>query len=587
LKHTISKLTIKNFRSCINAEFKFSAYTPLVGYNNAGKSNILSALQWLLKKSTLAEKDFNDQKLPVEVIAEVTGLTADLLNKMPSHQKTALEKFIINETLIIRRVQDSPSTKTTDIKLTVWDGTTSEWSKNPNGLDVAISSILPDPIRIGAMENAAEDASKAKTNTTIGKLLAEFLNPVKTAHKEELDKHLSEVQKRISADGDQRFSELSFIDDSVNRKIDDLFPGMSIKLHFETPSFDDLIKAGTIKVYEGKSVARDFSSYGHGAQRTIQITLIQYLSEIKRTQPSNSNTTTLLLIDEPELYLHPFAIEQVREALVSLSNNDYQVVISTHSAQMITYEQARNTLLIRKCNQIGTYARERLIDAIQKLVPNSVAQMEYLFSLSNSVKILFAENVILTEGVTELRLLPEIYKIITSRTMGQDKCALISVGGVDNILKSMEILKAMDIPTKAIVDLDFCTKKQSYSLVENEDIKKIMQVFLKLEVEGKITLHPENRLPTKSNGVVSPARAYEILAHEKEAIEPIKSIHEKMKDHNIWIWKDGAIEVYTGTTRKDEKSLARYKNKIMSNGLVHTTQKYQGILDLIEWLKSK
>jgi predicted ATP-dependent endonuclease of OLD family len=339
LKHTISKLTIKNFRSCINAEFKFSAYTPLVGYNNAGKSNILSALQWLLKKSTLSEKDFNDQKLPVEVIGEVTGLAADLLDKMPSNQKIALEKFIVNETLIIRRLQDSPTTKATDIKLTVWDEAISDWSKNPTGLDNAISSILPDPIRIGAMENAAEDASKARANTTIGKLLAEFLNPVKSAHKEELDKHLSEVQQRISADGDCRFSELSSIDDSVNKKIDDLFPGMSIKLHFDIPSFDDLIKAGTIKVYEGQNVARDFSSYGHGAQRSIQIALIQYLAEIKRVHASNITTTTLLLIDEPELYLHPFAIEQVREALLALSKSGYQVIISTHSAQMVTSER--------------------------------------------------------------------------------------------------------------------------------------------------------------------------------------------------------------------------------------------------------
>jgi predicted ATP-dependent endonuclease of OLD family len=39
--------------------------------------------------------------------------------------------------------------------------------------------------------------------------------------------------------------------------------------------------------------------------------LVQYLAEIKR-QNNQQISTTLLLIDEPELYLHPFAIEQVR-----------------------------------------------------------------------------------------------------------------------------------------------------------------------------------------------------------------------------------------------------------------------------------
>ena len=228
-------------------------------------------------------------------------MTSELLDKLPVNQKSAIEKFIVNEALIIRRLQDSPNTKAADIRLTVWDKVNSEWSKNPTGLDNAISSILPDPIRIGAMENAAEDASKARATTTLGKLLAEFLSPVKNGHQLEINTHLLEVKKRISADGEERFSELSSIDDSVNKKIDDLFPGMSIKLHLDTPSFDDLIKAGTIRVYEGGNIGRDFSSYGHGAQRSIQIALIQYLAEIKRIQASNITTTTLLLIDEPEL----------------------------------------------------------------------------------------------------------------------------------------------------------------------------------------------------------------------------------------------------------------------------------------------
>ncbi|HBO73009.1 MAG TPA: OLD family endonuclease, partial [Acinetobacter sp.] len=193
------------------------------------------------------------------------------------------------------------------------------------------------------MENAVEDASKAKTTTTIGKLLAEFLQPVKASHEAELNQHLAEIISRISCNGSQRFSELTTIDQGVNQKVGDLFPGMSVKLHFETPSIDDLIKAGTLKVFEGQGCDRDFSSYGHGAQRSIQMALVQYLAEIKR-QNNQQISTTLLLIDEPELYLHPFAIEQVREALIALSQNGYQVIISTHSAQMITAESAEKTL---------------------------------------------------------------------------------------------------------------------------------------------------------------------------------------------------------------------------------------------------
>lgn len=84
--------------------------------------------------------------------------------------------------------------------------------------------------------------------------------------------------------------------------------------------------------------------------------------------------------------------------MVALSLSGYQVVISTHSAQMITPELAEHTLLIRKSDVLGSHSRLRLADAIQTVVPNSTHQMEQLFNLAHSSQLLFAENVVLTEG---------------------------------------------------------------------------------------------------------------------------------------------------------------------------------------------
>lgn len=73
MSHKISIVEIKNYKSIVNAELKLSSFTPLVGYNNAGKSNCLSAIQWILKKSSLSDKDFFDTSQPVEVIATING----------------------------------------------------------------------------------------------------------------------------------------------------------------------------------------------------------------------------------------------------------------------------------------------------------------------------------------------------------------------------------------------------------------------------------------------------------------------------------------------------------------------------------
>lgn len=586
MSHKISSVEIKNYKSIVNAELKLSSFTPLVGYNNAGKSNCLSAIQWILKKSSLSNKDFFDTSQPVEVIATINGVSQALLNLMPGRQKSSIENYVQNETLKIRRVQETPNAKVAEIRISVWDGSTNDWAINPTGLDNALTVLLPEPIRIGAMENAAEDASKAKTSTTIGKLLGEFLVPVKTAHEADLNQHLNEVGRRISSDGDMRFSELSIIDQNVNSKVNDLFPGMSVKLHFDTPKIDDLIKAGTLKVFEGAGDGRDFSSYGHGAQRSIQMALVQYLAEIKRSNNS-SDSTTLLLIDEPELYLHPFAIEQIREALVALSLSGYQVLISTHSAQMITPELAEHTLLIRKSDVLGTHSRLRLADAIQSVVPKSTHQMEQLFNLAHSSQLLFAENVVLTEGKTELRLLPFLFKKIANLTMGQEKHALVAQSGVNDTKKSLEILMAMDLPSKAICDLDYCftgAVRDGFLLSTDQDLLSLKALLPNLCQSHGVTLNG-NGLP-KNNNTITAAEAFEVLANDQAAIPLIESLHTKMKAQHIWVWKKGAIEAHIGTPNKTESAWAQFKSDVMTNGLSQTCSDHQSLLDLVEWLRN-
>lgn len=585
MSHKLSEVRIKNFRSCIDTELKLSGYTPLIGYNNAGKSNALTAIQWLLRKKSLDAKDFFDQALSVEVIGVIEGISQDFLDQMLPNHRSSIQSYITDEKLKIRRVQATPNAKVGTINISVWNDADQDWVPNPNGIDNALKSLLPEPIRIGAMENAAEDASKAKSTTTIGKLLAEFLAPVKTAHEAELAGHLGEVSRRISSDGDMRFGELAVIDQNVNQKIDDLFPGMSLKLHFDTPTIDELIKSGSIKVYENQNQGRDFSSYGHGAQRSIQMALVQYLAEVKRGT-GGQLSTMILLIDEPELYLHPFAVEQIRQALLALSESGYQVIISTHSAQMITSEQAKCSLLIRKSNQRGTYARIRLADAIQALVPDSTHQMEQLFSLSHSTQILFSERVALTEGKTELRLLPYIFENISGKTLGQEKLALVAQSGVRDTRKSLEILNAMDLPAKAIVDLDYAftgAVTDGFLQSTDPDINAIKVILQRLEQQSQITLHG-NGLPQK--GIVKAAKAFEILANEQDAQIYIENLHNRLKLQGIWIWTKGALEAHIGTESKNELAWAQFKTSVDENGLQATCPEPQTLIELVNWLRA-
>lgn len=254
----IEKVVVRNFRSISLAEFSLGIYTPLIGYNNSGKTNAISAIQWLLRRTSLAKSDFTNSDEPVEVEAEVVGIAQEDLDAMPLRQRPQIEPYVVDGRLKIKRTQAVPLARTAEIPLSVWDPRQNAWAPNPTGIDNALAALLPEPIRIGAMEDAAEDASKAKASTTIGKLLAEFVAPVRAAHEVQLSALLYEIERRLSADGDTRFTELSAIEEAISDKIGDLFPGIGARLHFPTPAIDDLIKSGTLRLYEGVDATRDF-----------------------------------------------------------------------------------------------------------------------------------------------------------------------------------------------------------------------------------------------------------------------------------------------------------------------------------------
>ena len=192
-------VAISNFKSISNATLPLGPYTPLIGYNNSGKSNSIGAIQWLLRKSLLARTDFHDSTLPIEVTGHISGVTAAYVAAMPAAQQRQITPYIVDEQIKIKRSQTPTATKVSELGLSVWDHSAGTWTPNPTGIDNALSALLPEPIRIGAMEDAAEDSSKAKTSTTIGKLLAEFIAPVRAAHHAELSGLLLEISRRVSS----------------------------------------------------------------------------------------------------------------------------------------------------------------------------------------------------------------------------------------------------------------------------------------------------------------------------------------------------------------------------------------------------
>jgi putative ATP-dependent endonuclease of OLD family len=589
MAHILSSVKITNFKSIIDHEFELSSYTPLVGYNNAGKTNILSAIKWLLRKSSLNGDCFHDPKTLVSVEGVISGIDNNLLNNLPDNHKNAIQPFIDNEKLHIKRIQNAPNDTAANIKIFIKDplaqNPANEWRPNPAGIDNALIALFPEPIHIRAMENAEEDVSKSSKSTTIGKLLAEILEPIENQYGAQVKTSLQSLKDLLDADGQTRATELNDFDKEVNEKIDTFFPNVNIKLHVPTPELKEVFTKGTIKVYETHSpTGRDVASLGNGAQRSIQMALIQHLAEIKRNN-QNPTTTTLLLIDEPELYLHPQAIEVVRHALKALSNEGYQIVFSTHSALMLSHEDIANTILVRKNNTMGTHKRQTLKSAIPTVTQDAASQLLLMFSLTNASNILFSEKVILTEGKTERRVLPKLIEKSSGKTLALWKYALVQQGGVTNTKKSMQVLKVMDLPAKAIVDIDYVFKhavSDGFLQQNDNDILACQNHLLQIAAGKNISLGNDNW--PKSNNQINASTAFAILAGEQQIKTNLDSLHTKLLQKNIWFWKKGAIEDHLGLQAKNEQVWANFVNALVQNTIENIVPNHQDIQDCIKWI---
>jgi putative ATP-dependent endonuclease of the OLD family len=589
MAHILSLVKIINFKSIIEEEFELSAFTPLIGYNNAGKTNILSAIKWLLRRSSLSAEYFCNAANPIVVEGVIDGINANLLTNLPQNHRNAIAPFIENEKVYIKRIQNQPNDSSANIKLFIKDPNPTDpdnkWKPNPAGIDNALNALFPEPIHIGAMENAEEDVSKSKQGTTIGKLLAEILEPIENQYGAQVIETLRGLKDLLEADGQSRAQELNAFDTAVNQKIDTFFPNVNIKLHVPTPELKDVLSRGTIKVYEHQlPTGRDVSSLGHGAQRSIQMALIQHLAEIKRNS-QNQTTTTLLLIDEPELYLHPQAIEVVRNSLKVLSKEGYQIIFSTHSALMLGHDDVANAILIRKNHLQGTHRRQTLKSAIPQIEQNAPSQLQLMFSLTNASNILFSEKVILTEGKTEQRIFPKLFEVVSGKTLGLLKFALVRQGGVNNTRKSMLVLNVMDLPTKAIVDLDYILKNgvgDGLLQPNNADLLAIQQHLLHIAAANTITLGNDNWPST--NVTHNAASAFAILASQQNIAQNIDNLHQTLRAQNIWFWKRGAIENHLGINGKTEQAWANFVSQITQQPWQSVVSDPDSITDCIEWL---
>ena len=596
--HRLSYITIANYRSCKQVALTLDDFTPIVGYNNAGKSNILNAIEWFLEPSALTPSDFNDPAQPIILSGIINGITEAILKKMPENHQKAITPYWNAGGVTLRRTMAKPGAAST-AKLEVRNlGIKDEkaddaWTLNPAGIPQALKALFPESIRVRAMEDASDDVSKASKTNTIGKLIAEIIEPVRKDHEKDIRKALDDIASTLSADGKNRANKLNEFDTGASDSLKELFPGLQIKLDVPLPEIPDLFKNGTVRVFEthgATATARPFESVGHGAQRCIQMALIRYLAE--RKNAANEDRRTLLLIDEPELYLHPQGVEQVRLALQALASKKYQVIFSTHAPAMLHRDQARHTVIVRKPDPAkGTSVRKPLSVAVTEAIKEAPHQARLLFELGRASEVFFSDRALLAEGKTEGRLLPVLYERAYGRTHRADRVGLVALGSCGDITPALNVLKCMEIDGKALADLDFAFvhagKVGLFDPKADPEIIAAVALLAKLQAVHKFGLDKTTGWPMKDKtSGMSAADVWACFASDADGAKIVATHRAKLLKHGIWVWSEGTIEDVLGVSNKGEQAIQTMEQQLQSMSADDVRKQHPSVVAMFDWLKN-
>lgn len=348
----LHKLTVKNFRSIGRdaVEIELDDIVVLVGPNNAGKSSILRAYQIVMqhgsKEGKLSIEDFPNKIVDPNNLPEVELQTV-VFDKAPGDRwihNTTDGEWLIREKWVWDSPNKDPVRKGFDVEKDDWD------TQVPWGAPNVANARRPRPHRIDAF--ALPDVQAEEIAKLIVGLLKDKLSSIKSDPSQEssdyelvLEKIKDLQTKAVKATED----EIQIIEKEISKYLEKIFP--KHKVRFDTKPETDLEKAYTpfksnADVLMGPEGGY-FSTIAHqgsGARRTLLWATLKYLSDADDKEGARPH---VLLLDEPEICLHPSAIREACDVLYNLpSTGNWQVMITSHSPIFIDLSR-NNTTVIR------------------------------------------------------------------------------------------------------------------------------------------------------------------------------------------------------------------------------------------------
>ncbi|TNH44607.1 ATP-dependent nuclease [Photorhabdus luminescens] len=443
----LSSFSVENFK-CIGREIniKIDNIIILIGQNNVGKSTILDAYEKfavLGKEKILDISYFHNEDISNKII--MTGVFTDITedDEATIGKNWKYNDPIYGECVKFRWVWNSPGDSP---QKEAFDAKKGEFiAGGLGGFDTKVISRIPKPIRI------KPDDSVLKTQELIIDILKNNVKDYLNSGPDSKADVIAQIETLTNTLVDSSKAEFDRLLGRMTENVEGIFPGIKMELipQSKDPIDEKIIASASylkVKNDEGRSTLLDLQ--GTGLKRSLLWSALSVLSqEGKGKKGDVVRDSNILLIDEPEAFLHPPTIRNAREALYAFAANnpDWQVMATTHSPIFIDLSKDHTTIIRVDNDNNNKYISTNDI-GFDKDEKENLKTIRSCNPMVN--EFFFYNKIVLVEGPTEKIVLNHI----------QDKLGLelhvIDCLGKGNIPTFAKILNKFDVPYIVIHDSD-------------------------------------------------------------------------------------------------------------------------------------
>jgi putative ATP-dependent endonuclease of OLD family len=441
----LKKLVIKNFR-CIGespVEIDLDEIVVLVGANNAGKSTILRAYEVVMchgsSEGKLALDDFPNEIVDPDRLPEIELQTyidvdaADTPGQEWWNFEDETKKFYVREQWIWSSPNQDPKRRGRTTNPDAWS------DKVPWGAPSVAKVNRPIPHRVDAFSSPETQAT-----AVISIIKTVLLEQARKAGEGDgavsaLDKLKTEVLKVQAHVIESTQIEIQKIETELSDIIAGIFKGFKVKIDPRHENVTDKALSlftvdPVMRMGPQNGHAAPIEKQGSGARRTLLWSALKLVSEraaMKKPAPKGKGKLDvvmaeaapehqrphILLMDEPEICLHPNAIREACRVLYGLSEegSGWQVMVTTHSPAFIDLSKDNTTIVrVDRDENGGIHGTTVFRPSTAKLDENDKARLKLLNIWDPYVgEFFFGGRSIIVEGDTEY----SAFQLIREREM--------------------------------------------------------------------------------------------------------------------------------------------------------------------------